>query len=848
MTDKNFRQNSMLKSFLYSFILILLLCSYTQSQTPRGADSASVSNGKFNLFSYKISEMPIEDALLYIANKSNVKLAFSKDIFLPDTKVSLNIKNVSAEDAIENILAGTNASLVNLADNKYVIKAKKIYQHTGSLRGLVTDSTTGEALAFANVYIQELNRGASTNNKGIFIVTAVPPGEYNLLVSYVGYQSKNISAKVVEDKLTHVDFRLSPNSIEIKTVEKVGERVAESNATDLGLERIAVKDLEKLPQGVETDIFRSLQYIPGVKSAGDISARFYVRGSPSNQNLILLNNAPIYHPYHSLGMFSSIDPEMINNIEFYKGGYPIELGGALSSITKLITKDGNKYKFGAKAQASMLTGKASLEGPLGEGSFLFTGRKSYDTRILKYFLDEKNLPIEFYDMSLGLNFPNLLPNGNVKIFGYISNDHLDNASQKEADFKWANKLVGINWFQLADSPMLVELNFYYSIFEGEVIQNFSSVRPQSNRLDDINLDVNLRYIYDSKDELDLGFKLQEVSSKLVLKNYSGSIKDISEPKGTNIDFYIKYKFLRYDNFGLDIGTRINLTRLATGRKGTGFFEPRINSTFRLNPNLAIKWSAGIFTQEIITLSDEDELINIFEPWFITPPYLPPSHAVHLNLGCEYKLSEDFSMDAEVYKKSIVDFATLNDQKIEDTDPELIAGKGTSYGLEYQFNYTPFPYRFHLGYSFAFAEKTANNKTYTPRYDSRHSLNLAFEYNIGSGWYASVSWNYYSGLPFTQILGFRDKWNIDNLFLTDNIWASLSPFVLAGARNSQRLPDYHRLDLNVSKTFRLGFVNLYLDLSLINLYDRDNIFYFEKTTGKRVNMLPFLPTASIKAEI
>ncbi|KAB2846122.1 MAG: TonB-dependent receptor plug domain-containing protein, partial [Melioribacteraceae bacterium] len=482
----------MSKIFLYSFILKLLLCSYTQSQTPRGADSASVKNESLVFFSYKITELPIEDALLFIANKSNIKIAFSKDVFPSGKKINLDIKNVSPEEAIEKIIKGTNTSLVAVSKDIYVIKTKEILKPTGSIRGLATDSTNGEALAFANVFIEGLNRGASTNNKGIFIITAVPPGEYIIVVSYVGYKPQKILAVVAEEKMTHIDFRLSPNTIEIQTVEKVGEKMPESNATDLGLERITVKDLEKIPQSVESDIFRSLQYIPGVKAAGDISARFYVRGSPSNQNLILLNSIPIYHPFHSLGMFSSIDPEMINNIEFYKGGYPVEYGGALSSITKLITKDGNKYNISAKAQASMLTGKASLEGPLGEGSFLITGRKSYNTDILKYFFDDKNLPINFYDMSLGLNFPNVFPNGNVKIFGYISNDILNNTDLREADFNWKNKLIGVNWFQLTESPMFVEVNFYYSKFEGEIEPNLSSVRPQNNSIDDITMDVNLR--------------------------------------------------------------------------------------------------------------------------------------------------------------------------------------------------------------------------------------------------------------------------------------------------------------------------------------------------------------------
>lgn len=730
----------------------------------------------------------------------------------------------------------------------FIISNSIIGQQYGSLRGFITDSTSGEPLAFSNVLIKELNRGSSSDNKGIVLITSLQPAYYTILVSYVGYQSKEISAEVKTGKLTHIDIKLSPNSIEIQTVEKVGERVAESNATDLGVERISVKDLEKLPQGVETDIFRSLQYIPGVKSAGDISARFYVRGSPSNQNLILLNDIPVYHPFHALGMFSAVDPEMINNIEFYKGGYTAEYSGALASIMKLNTKSGNMNNISGTAQASLLTGKALLEGPVFNGSFVLTGRKSYNTDVLKKFTNNKNVPINFYDVSLNLSFPEIFPNGNVKIFGFLSSDIIYNNNMQQADFKWGNKLLGIKWFQLSDSPLFFEINTYFSRFEGEVISNLSSISPSKNSLTDITMDMNFKYVYDSKNELDVGLKIQEVTSELIIENASGSSKDISGPKGTNIDAYGKYKFLSNKNIGIDLGVRLNLTRLATGDAGKYFIEPRFSTTFRIFSELALKGSWGIYSQELVTLSDEDELINIFEPWFIIPSYLPAAQAIHYGLAIDYKLSEKFSFELGGFYKSLISFPALNDYKFYDTDHDLVEAKGRSYGLEYSLIYSPFPFRMNLGYSLSWAEKTANGKTYNPRYDSRHSLNISVEYNIGYGWYSSLSWNYYSGLPFTQIIGYRDEWDIKDIYDTDNIYDNLFPYTITGERNANRLPDYHRMDISISKNIDLEFLKLYLSISIVNVYNRKNIFYFEKDTGERVNMLPFFPSASLKAEL
>ncbi len=195
-------------------------------------------------------------------------------------------------------------------------------QEFGKLRGIVTDSTNGEALAYCNVFIQELNTGASTNERGLFLINSLPANtKFTLAVSYVGYETKQIQIEILPDRVNDIDIKLNPLSIELQTIEKIGERYSEKNVSDLGIEKISLKELEVLPKGVETDIIRSLQYLPGVSSTGDVSARFYVRGGSSDQNLVLLNGVSLYGPFHSMGLFSVIDPDVINSIEFFKGGF-----------------------------------------------------------------------------------------------------------------------------------------------------------------------------------------------------------------------------------------------------------------------------------------------------------------------------------------------------------------------------------------------------------------------------------------------------------------------------------------------------------------------------------------------
>lgn len=737
-----------------------------------------------------------------------------------------------------------------------LLATQTIPQETGALRGLLADSSSGEPLAFGNVLVKEINRGVSTDSKGYFLINGIPaPFTYTVLVSYVGYKPVEIEVMIQPNRVTDIELLLESESIKMQTVEKIGEKVNESNATDIGLQRIAVKDLEKLPQGVETDIFRSLQYVPGVKATGDISARYYVRGGASNQNLVLLNDVPIYNPFHALGMFSAIDPEMISSLEFYKGGFTSEYAGRASSVMRLITKDGNKFKYSGKGSVSSLTGKVLLEGPIPDGSFVVTGRKSYDTGVLDNFLNNNNIPIDFWDASFKLKYKNdkVFKDATFTLHGFFSEDNLFNENPFESDFKWRNKIIGIKWFQLSDKPLFYEVGFSLSEFEGEVIPNLSDAKFMKNFLRDFTLQMDFKYVYPSKDEINVGFKIQEIITDLFLENEVGEIGNIAGKKGANISVYGKYKFLQIDNFGADLGTRINMTRLSVGDAGTYFFEPRLSLTYRFSPMVAFKTAAGIYMQELTTLSDEDELISIFEPWFVTPVYIDPAQAIHYIAGFDINLSNEVNIEIEGYYKKINNFPSLNDEKFFPEDKDLVGGTGNAYGVEFLVRYQPKPFRFTFGYSLSEAKKTINLESgasmeFHPRYDSRHSINASAEWNIGDGWYASAVWTFYTGLPFTQILGFEDKLFFDDVFSNDNILFNYRPNTITGDRNASRLPNYHRMDLSLSKNFYLWKTRVYFDLTVINVYDRANIFYFEKSTGKRFNMLPFLPTASVKIEI
>jgi len=731
----------------------------------------------------------------------------------------------------------------------FIFSPKEIYsQQTGDLRGFVTDSTNGEALVFCNVFLKEISTGASTNARGLYLIKSIPSGkEYEVTISYVGYKTKTINVYVNPTGITELNVQLIPLSIELQTIEKVGERVVRDNQIDISLDKISVRQVEVLPKGVETDIFRTLQYIPGVSTTGDVTAKYYVRGGSGDQNQVLLNGVEIYNPFHSLGLFSVVEPDIINSLEFYKGGYSAEYAGRISSVMNIISKDGNKNRIGFTGGVSFLTAKGLLEGPIPNGSFIISGRKSYNTEVLKNFFNDQTVPIDFYDLSFKATYSSsdIFNNAKFSVFGYFTNDKVDYNNPLREEFSWQNNLVGFEWLQVYDIPLFSRLGISLSTFEGEVIPNLSSLKPRFNSLDDFTITFDMNYVYDNRDEIGLGLKLKTVNSEFSQVNFIGLESTIEDFAG-NISVYGKYKFMRWKNFGLDAGARVNLTGLT--ESGSGTIEPRVSLTYRFIPSMALKAAWGIYLQELLTVSDEDEIISIFEPWIITPDYLNAAKSIQYIAGLDIDITNQTIFSVEGYYKILQNIPIVNDQKFAKSDPDLISGSGESYGWEFLLDYSVEPFNVTTSYTLSWAYRQREDWVYYPKYDTRHSVNLILEINIGSGWMASGAWNYSSGYPFTQMIGFYDKffYNFGN---PGEIGGSeFQQYTYLDDKNLGRLPSYHRMDLSILKRIELSIMNMELGVSVINLYDRQNIFYFNRDTGETVNMLPFLITGTLMIEI
>jgi hypothetical protein len=720
-------------------------------------------------------------------------------------------------------------------------------QNYGTLRGFVTDSANGEILAYATIYLQDTKQGSATDTRGFYSIPSIPSGIHSVVYSFVGYAPKILEIRIRSDKITELNVQLLPGSVNYNPVVKIGELIKRPNETDAGLYNLTGKEVQIVPKGIEADIMRSLQMIPGVKTSNDVSSRYYVRGGGSDQNLVQLDGVTIYNPYHALGIFSIIDPEIINNVQFYKGTFPVEYGGRLSSVMNIKTNDGNKYRYTGSANASFLTGKISLEGPVPKGSFLLTGRKSYFGQVMKNFLNNKTAPFDFYDLNMKVNYANddFLKNSKFTLKTLLSNDNIKYGDPKLADYSFMNNIFGIDYYQVWERPLYSYISFSVSNYHAAVIPNNSQAKERNNDIKEYAWNNNFTFLFNSRDELGLGMQVRTFASDLNYQNRLNNYVTYSD-FGANFDFYVKYKFLRFENFGLEAGVRISPMTLTV--KPSQLLFPNVSMTYRIIPEFAFKFALGVYKQEIMAYSDDNDVVSIFEPYLVIPDYLSPSKAVHYMAGFDIFLSTYFTMQFESYYKSLLHIVDINQNKVFASDPDLISSDGESYGFEYTAKYSDDKIFASLGYSLAWAFKGIDAIRYFPKYDSRHQVDLLLGWDFGSGWKASAVWTLNTGRPFTQSTGYYDKTYIQNYW---DQFLTLEPakaYALLDGKNSARLPVYHRLDVSISKEFALFFMKMTMEANVINVYNRENIFYFDRSTGERINMLPFLPTVSLRVDI
>ncbi|HTO92753.1 MAG TPA: TonB-dependent receptor [Bacteroidota bacterium] len=712
------------------------------------------------------------------------------------------------------------------------------------IRGVVSDSATGERIPGANVMLGNTGRGASTNNLGFYLISSVPAGTYQITVSAVGFARRTVTVTVTDGKSQTLNVRLGARLIEER------ELVVESHAISSLAERsasvhvITPAEIKQLPTVGQQDLLRSLQILPGIASTSDVSARFFVRGGAGDQNLILLDGMRIYNPYHAFGLFSVLDPDIIRNAEVYTGAFPAGYGGRLSSVVNVTTRDGNMSKISGNASASLLSGKLELDGPLGEeNSWMVNGRSSLLTGSIDRLIPNSS-PMSFDDLFFKATVGT--STGRFGLRAFTSADDVRPVGIDQPDYSWRSQAVAGVFSSLLADRLYLDATTSYS--HSAIAQNpkaGGAIHAQSSELNEATFRAEMTSFLEGGNTLFEGFEFNfpSISDSLYVRNlFPRAYADAGLEWYTWVRYQGVAGQLRYD-----LGVHADVVRVIDGGPLLQCLQPRITLTWDFGQSWLAKASYGIFTQNLITVSNEDDLISLFDAWVWLPDRLRPEEARHYVLGLEGNLLPSLATSVQVYLKDFRSLTLYNADKIFPDDPDYISGTGIARGLEVLLRYGTSLMDLYASYSLSDVTVSANDITYAPRYDRRHTVKATGTIHLLAGLDATLRWEYGSGYPFTQAAGQYTHLLLGEIDTDPYPEGGGATTQTLGAKNAARLPAYHRIDGGISYRQAIGMFRATAGLSIINLTNTKNILYYDRASGKTDYMIPLFPTASLTLE-
>lgn len=714
---------------------------------------------------------------------------------------------------------------------------------TYDIRGTVSDSLTGERIPYANIRIILLNRGAAANTSGFYLLPNIPPGTHTVTTSAIGYRTL-IRRITIENSSLTVNLTLAPTSIELGEVVVSAEQEREVSKINTSVHVMRQEELRLAPVAVQQDIFHAFQILPGVVTTSDVSAKFFVRGGAGDQNLVMLDGMRIYGPFHALGIFSIFDPDVVSSSEVYTGAFPAEYGGRLSSVIHINTREGRSDRASARTHINLLSTKLQLEVPVSDHiRWIASARKSIFPQTFKE-LTRRDVPLSFYDVFLKMSAD--VP-GLHKLSAQVlmSGDDLLSDNPRDADYTWRNKTIGLSVSGLVADRLFTSASVY--------VTNFESVRdpkqsrfltPASTTVKEAaaRIEATLYGEAGTQSMFGVDFSFPKTTYRLV--NTGGFQRPLIDSFS---EAMMWYRYQRpIGSLLIDVGIHTEMERLL--KKGVRVLEPRISARHPLAGDWNMKVSYGRFSQSLITVSNEDDLISIFDAWIRIPNDDEPQRATHYVAGVEGPITRSFAATLQGYFKDFDNLTSYNRNKVSPQSSDYLGdGKAIAYGAELLLRFGSTLLDFYGAYSYGWVSMTAGGQTYYPRYDVRHHMNLLGAFRPWNNFELTMRWEFSSGYPFTQTMGFYDRIILSDPVHTPPEHETGEPYAILGLKNAARLNPYHRLDAGVTYRFEFGQVRGSVGVHIINLYNRKNVFYFERYTGQRIDMIPFFPSATVAFE-
>ncbi len=713
------------------------------------------------------------------------------------------------------------------------------------IRGVVSDSLSSERLPFANIVLVGTSKGAASNLNGFYLIPNVLPGEYEIAFSSLGYAKRSFKIFVGISGPIVVNASLSTTTLEMAEVIVTESGKRELQEINTSIHVLDQRDMKLVPVTVQEDLFRSIQVLPGIVSTSDVNSHFYVRGGGGDQNLILLDGMKIYNPFHAFGVFSVFDPDIIKTTEVYTGAFPPGYGGRLSSVVSMTSRDGRATGIAGRANINFLSAKLQVEGPVFENfQWFVNARKSLFTQTLSRFLNQ-NAPVDFYDAFIKLTNHGD-EDSHTSVQGFFSGDDLISSDPAEPDYRWRTYAIGATASGLIQERLFVHAVAYENYFQGERdSKNSPNITPSTTSVRESGVRTEATYFSDNQDLYFFGFEFSFPTLEYRLINSAGASRRLIATRA-DVSIWIRYQ-ANVGRFKVDGGLHMDVGSMFERGFDLELMQPRLNMSWGLTDDWKFKISYGRFNQNIITVNNEDDIVSVFDAWIAVPDFLKSESADHYVVGVEGSLVPELSMSVQSYYKYYSSLVTYNRDKIDSQDPDYINAKGQSYGIEVLLRHGISFMDLYGAYTLGWTHIDANGFKYPPRYDRRHTLNLLGDFHLMPQVDLTVRWELGSGFPFTQTVGYYDRLKMENIFSGNFGGETGTPYSVLGDKNAARLPAYHRLDMSISYKFVTGSFRGTAGIHVLNMYDRKNLFYFDRRTGQRTNMLRFFPSATLSLE-
>ncbi len=749
----------------------------------------------------------------------------------------------------------------------------------GTLRGFVYEKDSEEPVPFANVVIDGTTYGASASENGYYIIDKVPAGTYKVTASFVGYENNTQDVVVRDGQIASLNFYLNEGSELLEEVEISAAREERETKVLTSVVNLDPKEITRFSVGGDADIIKAVQVLPGVITTGDQGGQLYIRGGAPIQNLILLDGMIVYNPFHSIGFFSVFDNDILRSADVYTGGFSAEYGSRNSAVMDVRTRSGNRKRLAGKVNASTYTSKLLLEAPLGSknergfsnSSFLLSAKTSYLDQSSQLFYpyvetEFDGLPFSFTDF-YG-KFSSQADNGSqVNLFGFSFDDAVRYGNSNSID--WNSVGLGGNFVVIpATSTVIMSGDASYSVYD---ITSIEGELLQTSRISGFNGGLDLTYFFRKNDELKVGVEAITYSTDFMVDAPLGRSVELGE-NTTELGTYARYRYAS-NRLIAEPSLRVHYY----GSQSETSIEPRLGIKYNINDWLRLKASGGWYSQNLMAGNSDRDVVNLFYGFLSGVPLgdLPDDFrgeeitsslqfAQHAVVGFEFELSKNLTVNLEGYLKDFNQITNLNRNKVYDESSSAAVGKpdilvkdfiverGLARGIDLLVKYSSKNLYLWGAYSYGIITRDDGIREYNPNFDRRHNLNLVGNYSFGKddSWEFSLRYNFGTGFPFTPTQLFYSEQPFSDgsgqpSIDYDYTDANGQPGVLYGELNTRRLPNYHRVDVSITKQYKIN-ENQMIEASAgaTNILNYQNIFYYDREQNRRVDQLPIMPTVSL----